>query len=223
MTTEPNLPVVIWDIKDLKPFPKNVKVHSEEQIASLANSIRRFGWTQPIVVDRDGVIIAGHGRRLAALLLGLEKIPVVVRVDLTKLEADMLRISDNKVSSTEYDMTGMREEMLRISDGDLKLWEGLGFTEHELSFEDLKLGEMDEQFFAEDVLEAVEEQKRENAESAKKIDEQETPIIKAFGFSKVTVAEARRINKFMITIEGESGKKGVEALIAHFDNMGYDE
>lgn len=223
MTTEPILPVLIWNIGDITPFAKNVKIHTPEQIAALANSIKKFGWIQPIVIDADGVIIAGHGRRLAAIKLGITRIPVVQRTDLTKHEADMLRISDNKVSSTEYDMTGMREEMLRISEGDLSLWEGLGFSDHELSFEDIKLGEIDEDFFADDVLEAVEKQKKENAESAAKLDDQSTPLTKAFGFNKITVGESRRINRFMTIIEGESGKKGVDALIAHFDNMGYDE
>jgi ParB-like chromosome segregation protein Spo0J len=217
-----DLAVELWSLDKITPYEKNVKIHSEEQIDSLANSIKKFGWTQPIVVDYEGVIIAGHGRRLAAIKLGYKKVPVVVRTDLSKKEADMLRISDNKVSSTEYDMSGLREEMMRISEGDISIWEGLGFTDHELTFADeSKLGEIDDSMFADDILSAVEEQKEKNAESAKKIDDDSTPLAKAFGFTRITVGESRRIRQFMSEIEKQHGKEGAEALMAHLDEMGF--
>ena len=56
-----------WDVEKLIPYENNVKIHDEKQVKKIAESIKRFGWDQPIVVDKDGVIIKGHGRRLAAL------------------------------------------------------------------------------------------------------------------------------------------------------------
>ena len=89
---ESNSPVIeIWDIKDLVPYEMNAKKHPQDQVEKLATAITKFGWTQPIVVWNNGEIIAGHGRRLAALHLGMKKVPVVVRSDLSKVEADALQ------------------------------------------------------------------------------------------------------------------------------------
>jgi hypothetical protein len=86
MKTMSDLKVELWDIERVKPYPKNTKLHPDEQIERLSRTISRFGWDQPIVVDKHGVIIKGHGRRLAALKLGLKKVPVCVRRDLSQDE-----------------------------------------------------------------------------------------------------------------------------------------
>ena len=96
-----NFPVRMVEINKIIPYDSNVKIHDDEQIEKLANNIKKFGFDQPIVVDKDNVIIKGHGRRLACLKLGLDRVPVIVRDDLTKEEADAARLSDNRVTSSE--------------------------------------------------------------------------------------------------------------------------
>jgi len=89
-------PVVYMAPKVLKPYFRNAKKHSRAQVTSLANAIRRVGFDQPIVVDKDMVIIKGHGRQLAAIDCGLTLVPVVVRNDLTEMQVMAARIADNE-------------------------------------------------------------------------------------------------------------------------------
>jgi ParB-like chromosome segregation protein Spo0J len=123
-----NLNIQWLDPKSLTPYARNAKIHSTEQIDRIAGQIHAVGWTQPIVVDKDKVIIAGHGRREAAIRLNLDKVPVFIAEHLTEYEAMAARIADNKVSGNEYD-----NEMLKFDIGTLQL--------HEV---DLKLTGMDE-------------------------------------------------------------------------------
>ncbi len=83
-----------------------------------------------------------------------------------------------------------------------------------------ELGDLDTGALVEDVGEAVEEQKRENVVKAAEIDAAPSPIGDAFGFKKVSIAQARRVRAFMNQCESESGKKGAEALMTFFDNLG---
>src|SRR5579883_351214 len=78
--------VELWDIERLIPSARNARVHSEAQIAEIAGSILAFGFIVPILIDRDGLIIAGHGRILAARQLRLGKVPVIVVDHLTDAE-----------------------------------------------------------------------------------------------------------------------------------------
>lgn len=94
-TTEP------MALRKIKPYEKNAKKHDARQIENVANSIRRFGWQQPIVVDENGVIIIGHCRWMAAKKLGLKTAPVKVVSGLTDEEIRELRIADNKTNESE--------------------------------------------------------------------------------------------------------------------------
>lgn len=208
-------PIEIWEIEKLVPYAANAKVHSDEQVAKLATLISKAGWTQPIVIQADGTIIAGHGRRLAALKLGLKKVPVIVRADLTTAEADALRLADNRVASTDYDQAAVQIELQRLADeldGDLQLGD-LGFDDKELDFSLSDLGEINEDFFAEDVGAAVEEQKKENEKTIERTDDTAAPVGDALGFKRVTIAQSRELRELMARVEDRSGKKGVEALI----------
>ena len=71
-----------WPIKQVHEYPGNAKIHDEKQIKSIALSIQKFGFDVPIVVDGAGVIIKGHGRRLAAIYLKYTHVPVIVRTDM---------------------------------------------------------------------------------------------------------------------------------------------
>ena len=89
-------------IDELLPYQRNQKDHPEEQVKNLANSLRRFGWRQPVVIDERNVIVIGHGRVLGAKMLGLEEAPVVSASDLTEDEIRELRIIDNKTNESTW-------------------------------------------------------------------------------------------------------------------------
>ena len=90
------------NIDELLPYQRNQKDHPEEQVRNLANSLRRFGWRQPVVIDDRNVIVIGHGRVLGAKMLGLTEVPVVSAADLTEDEIRELRIIDNKTNESTW-------------------------------------------------------------------------------------------------------------------------
>ena len=85
-----------WPIANVKPYPKNPRAISDKAIEKVANSLHDFGFRQPIVVDKDGVVIAGHTRLLAAERLGYQTVPVHVAKDLDAKKARAYRLADNK-------------------------------------------------------------------------------------------------------------------------------
>ncbi len=97
-------------IDRLIPYIRNARTHSEEQIAQVAASIVEFGWTNPILVGADGVIIAGHARLLAARKLGMTEVPVIVLEHLTETQRRALVLADNRLALN----AGWDEEMLRV-------------------------------------------------------------------------------------------------------------
>ena len=95
---------IIWkNIDELLPYERNAKKHPEEQVQYVANSLERFGWRQPVVIDKDGVIVVGHGRVLAAKKLGWEKVPCELADDLTDDEIKAYRLADNKTNESDWD------------------------------------------------------------------------------------------------------------------------
>lgn len=210
-----------WSIEDLIPYEKNAKRHSPEQISRLAGLISKAGWTQPIVVDGDnnrGSIIAGHGRRLAAIHLGLKtKIPVRVLYGFSPAEIDAMRLADNNVSSTDYDVGLIQEELLRL-DGegvDMREW---SYSDTEMDKMLGNLGEFDDSMFVEDITDAVEDQAERNREAVSETDDAATPIVDALGFKRVTVAQSRVIRNFIMRCEAETGKRGAAALVTAIEN-----
>jgi len=209
--------VEIWKVADLVPYEANAKKHPEEQVRKLATLIRKYGWTQPIVIWTNGEIIMGHGRRLAAIYLDLEKVPVVVRSDLTKAEADALRLADNRVTSTDYDQDAIGKELRRLSDalevgGNIALTD-LGFDDKELDFTLADMSEIDDSFFVEDVSEAVEQQKADNDDVSGTIDDTAAPVTDALGFKRCTIAQSRSIRDLMGQLEAKTGRDGPDTLV----------
>lgn len=101
---------------EIKPYSKNAKKHPKKQIEQVANSIKEFGMNQPIVVDKQGVIIVGHGRYEALKSLGWELKPEWVKVvDLTKEQANAYRLADNKLNESDWDMSLVIEELKGLS------------------------------------------------------------------------------------------------------------
>ena len=103
-------------IEALIPYVNNSRTHSDEQVAQIAASVREFGWTNPILVDGQNGIIAGHGRLAAARKLGLAEVPVIVLDHLSDAQKKALVIADNKLASN----AGWDDEMLRLEPGDLQ-------------------------------------------------------------------------------------------------------
>lgn len=101
-------------IADVQPYEKNAKLHPDDQVQQIANSIKEFGFNQPIVVDKHGVIIVGHGRFMAAHLLGLSFVPVL-EVDLSEERAKAYRLADNKLNESEWRMEYVIEELKGLS------------------------------------------------------------------------------------------------------------
>lgn len=99
---------------ELIPYAKNAKQHPPEQVERIANSIKRFGWQQPIVVDRDNVVIIGHGRLFAAKELMLDSVPVVYADNLTEDEVNALRLADNKTNESAWDFSALEEELAAL-------------------------------------------------------------------------------------------------------------
>lgn len=115
---------IIWrDPKSLTPYTKNARVHSTEQIDEIAGQIASFGFDQPIVIDAQGVIIKGHGRREAAIRLNLPEVPVIVST-LDEYQAMASRIADNKVAEkATWDLNLLKFDVgtLALRDFDMKL------------------------------------------------------------------------------------------------------
>jgi DNA modification methylase len=103
-------------IEALIPYANNSRTHSDEQVAQIAASVREFGWTNPILVDGQNGIIAGHGRLAAARKLGMAEVPVIVLDHLSDAQKKALVIADNKLASN----AGWDDEMLRLELGDLQ-------------------------------------------------------------------------------------------------------
>jgi DNA modification methylase len=91
--------VKMMPLGQLKPNKRNARTHSKKQIQQIANSILRFGWTYPTLIDQDGNLIAGFGRYKAAQLLGLQEIPVIVMSGLSETEKRALALADNKIAA----------------------------------------------------------------------------------------------------------------------------
>jgi len=102
------------DIIQIKPYEKNAKKHPKKQVQQIAESIKNFGFNQPIVVDENNVIIIGHGRFEAAKLLGLTEVPAI-KVKLTDDQAKAYRLADNKLNESDWDMDLVVEELKLIS------------------------------------------------------------------------------------------------------------
>lgn len=110
------LNIVYRNIKELKPYKKNAKKHPKEQVERIANSIKEFGFTQPVIIDSNNCVVAGHGRILGAKKAGLKQVPTVMLEDLTEEQIKAYRLVDNKLNESEWDFGLLDEELGILSD-----------------------------------------------------------------------------------------------------------
>lgn len=118
------LQITYVELASIKPYPNNARTHSEKQVAQIADSIRQFGFTNPILLDGAGELIAGHGRLQAAKLIGLKTVPAITLGNLTPTQVQALRIADNQIalnSGWNDDMLRAELHALKIADFDLKV------------------------------------------------------------------------------------------------------
>jgi ParB-like chromosome segregation protein Spo0J len=106
----------------LIPYARNPRTHSENQVAQIAGSIREFGFTNPILVDSNRGIIAGHGRLLAARKLGLTEVPVIILDHLSETQKRAYIIADNRLAlSAGWDEEILALELLELKEADFGL------------------------------------------------------------------------------------------------------
>ncbi len=110
------LTVVYRPIASLKPDPRNARTHPKRQIEQIKASIDAFGFTNPVLADQDGCLIAGHGRLIAAKALGLAEVPVIELADLSEAQKRALRLADNKIAlNAGWDVEILKLELSELS------------------------------------------------------------------------------------------------------------
>jgi DNA modification methylase len=139
--SQKNMTIVMKNIAEIKPYENNPR-HNETAIDAVASSIKEFGWKQPLVIDKDNVIVVGHTRWLAAKKLGLNEVPCLIASDLTDEQIAAYRLADNKTNElATWDFEKLKTELESISDIDMSQF---GFEELEASLDDVKDDEFDE-------------------------------------------------------------------------------
>ncbi|CAM6632094.1 Nuclease [Escherichia coli] len=113
-------------------YAKNSRTHSDEQVEQLVNSIREFGFTNPVLIDEKNELIAGHGRLAAAEIMEMDKVPAIRLSNLSEKQKKAYRIADNKLAlNAGWDMQLLAEEVKELMDDDFDI-DLLGFNDAEL-------------------------------------------------------------------------------------------
>lgn len=118
---------------DLIPYINNSRTHSDQQVQQVASSIKEFGFTNPILIDEDDGIIAGHGRLMAAQKLGLDEVPTITLEGLTEAQRKAYVIADNQLAmNADWDVDALKVEVERLTELDFDI-DLLGFDEDVLA------------------------------------------------------------------------------------------
>ncbi|MGG5819624.1 ParB N-terminal domain-containing protein [Falsiroseomonas sp. HW251] len=130
---QPDLQVTTVPVAVLVPYAENARTHSDDQVAQIAASIAEFGFVNPVLVDAAGVLVAGHGRVMAAKRLGMAAVPVIRLAHLTEAQARALRLADNQIAlNSGWDEALLAAEIARIRDEAVVDLDVLGFSGMEL-------------------------------------------------------------------------------------------
>jgi len=122
-------------VEDLIPYVNNSRKHSDQQVAQIAASIKEFGWTNPILVDKDKGIIAGHGRLMAARKLKMDDVPTIELSHLSEAQKKALVIADNKLTlNADWDTQILSLELSELQD--------IGFDLDILGFDSIELAKL---------------------------------------------------------------------------------
>ncbi|HHT4259140.1 TPA: ParB/Srx family N-terminal domain-containing protein [Klebsiella variicola] len=214
---EKSFKIEYLDPRTLIPYEKNAKKHDEKQISDLAIAIKKRGFDQPITVDKDRVIITGHGRREAALVAGLALVPVIIRGDLTESEVRAKRLEDNRLASIDYDAIKLQEELVALVDTDVEIF---GFDERELKVfvEDLT-ADMASDSLISDLSSETERQKEEHLAISEEVAGGRTRIIDILGFKEVPTGSAIAVGDLLAHMEQKTGLLGEAAFVAFAEKI----
>ena len=138
--------IELFQIDDLTPYESNARLHGLGQVKKIAKSIAAFGFNNPILIDTQNGIVAGHGRLAAARHLGLKEVPVIVLDHLSEDERRAYILADNRLAElAEWDEETLSKEVAELQETELDL-EAMGWTDAELEemFGDLTVGLPDE-------------------------------------------------------------------------------
>tara|TARA_R110000796_G_scaffold237556_1_gene357598 strand:- start:1758 stop:2354 length:597 start_codon:yes stop_codon:yes gene_type:complete len=132
------------------PYVNNSRTHGERQVQQIASSIQEFGFTNPILIDHDGGLIAGHGRLLAAQMLNLDKVPTITLGDLSDAQRKAYVIADNKIAlNSGWDDELLKVEIQTLSDSDFDLdllgWDVLPEFDNDLNYDILDDEDVEDQ------------------------------------------------------------------------------
>lgn len=133
MDSDQNLQVVYRNVDELIPYARNSRTHTDEQVDKIVASIKDIGWTNPILVDGNSGIIAGHGRLLAAQKLGMKEVPVIELKGLTEAQKRKYIIADNRLAlDAGWDEEMLKAELTWLTEHDYDVG-SIGFDEDEIS------------------------------------------------------------------------------------------
>lgn len=130
----------------LKAYDKNAKKHPSDQVAAVAESIKQFGFVQPVVIDKDNIIVIGHCRVMAAKRLKMDEVPCVCVEDLTEEQVKALRIVDNKSNESEWDFDILPDELAELDLSDFDFDFGIEDEEEETEYSE---DDTEESFYTE--------------------------------------------------------------------------
>lgn len=129
-----NQNVEIIKVENLTPYERNYNKHPDAQVDEIAISIETYGFLNPVLIDADNNIVAGHGRHLAAIKLGLDEIPALRAKDLTDAQRRAYLIADNQIARhSKIDTTLLSEELVTLQEDDEIDLFTLGFSDKELA------------------------------------------------------------------------------------------
>lgn len=203
------------DVSTLIPYEFNSKVHSKENIRGLQSSISRVGITNPITVDKNMVIIGGHGRLQACKNLGMTKVPVRVLAHLSDQEVKEARIADNKTASTDYDSVLMKLEFEQM---DMELIDpaAIGFSIEEFEKFTITPDKIDVDAFTKNLDDDVDRQTKDAQKDITKADLKLTPVTNALGFKVATIADNRKISRFIASLQEQYDTEDPAAAFLRF-------
>ena len=209
-----------WTLDRLKPAENNHKKHSDESTAKLAKSLADIGQIQPIVVDKEGEIIAGHGRWMAAQRLGWDKVKVI-QVPVSRDIAIKARIADNLMSNQDIDQDKLLAELNEL--GDMSDLDDMDLNLDSMIIDDglKKLVGMDrkddfglnDDAFSENINDDAKRFTKENEKIMGDAEDGETPLHKVFGFKNVSPSQARSIKDFMAVVMDERAEDDPAAAL----------
>lgn len=216
-----DLSIQAWPLDRLTPAENNHKKHSDESTSKLAKSLADIGQIQPVIVDKDGEIIAGHGRWMAAQRLGWEKIKVI-QVQVSRDVAIKARIADNLMSNQDIDNEKLAAELQELRDLNIELdMDSIIIDDGLAGLHDMRGKDdfgMNDEAMSKDILDDARKFTEENDEIMEEAETSQVAIRNVFGFNTVTAKQARDMKDFMAVVLSERPEEDPAAALVGWMN-----